>query len=83
MKEVSERMNLKFGEVAGAYVIYSVRNINEGMRVSFYNLTQIYSKFNLYEEGSTDYRKAAQILHDFCLTANEDTGYTVSVWFDK
>lgn len=80
MKTLSERMNMKFGEVECAHVM---KNVN--FRFNAYDtLCFICSELNidLDKISDSDFDSASIILEDFCKAANDQTGYTVSVWFD-
>lgn len=73
-------MNLKFGVVDGAHVI---KNVNLGLN-AYDTLCFICSELNvdLSNISDSDFDSASIILQNFCNAANDDTGYTVSVWFD-
>lgn len=81
MKTLSEKMNMKFGIVDDAHV---VKNVNLGLN-AYDTLCLICSELNidLKEVSDSDFDSASIILADFCKAANEETGYTVSVWFDE
>lgn len=80
MKTLAERMNMKFGEVEHAHVM---KNVNLGLN-AYDTLCFICSELNidLDKISDSDFDSASIILKDFCKAANEQTGYTVSVWFD-
>lgn len=75
MKTLPEKMNMKFGEVEtdGAYIMRNVDVHIDSEAAICYLVNGNYTD---------DYDVAAEILNDFCLAANDDTGYTVSVWLD-
>lgn len=81
MKYLSQSMNIKFGNIEGAHVM---KNVNLGLN-SYDTLCFICSEQNidLSNVTDTDFDSASIVLDDFCKSANEETGYTVSVWFDK
>lgn len=80
MKTLTENLNLKFGEVADAHIM---KRVNLGL-AAYDTLCLICSEQNidmsLYSD--VDCEAAADAIQAFCLAANEDTGHTVSVWFD-
>lgn len=73
-------MNMKFGVVAGAYVIENV-HLAFGEYSTFHFICDDLG-IDLSEVLDSDFESAAMILTDFINSANDDTGYTVSVWFD-
>lgn len=81
MKTLSERINMKPGIVGGAHVI---KNVNLGLN-AYDTLCLICSELNidLSNVSDSDFYSASIILSDFCNAANEDVGFTVSVWFDE
>lgn len=81
MKTLSERMNMKFGVVEGAHVM---KNVHLGLN-AYDTLCLICSELNIALSGvsDSDFDSASIVLDDFCKAANDDTGYTVSVWFDE
>ena len=80
MKTLSERMNMKFGVVADAYVM---TNVHKGF-AAYEALCLVCHEFgvNLSDVSHSDFKSSKFILTDFVNSANDDTGYTVSVWFD-
>lgn len=76
-----EKMNMKFGEVSGAHVM---KNVNLGLS-AYDTLCLICAEQNidLKDVSDSDFDSASIVLNDFCNSADESTGYTVSVWFDK
>ena len=80
MKTLSKRMNMKFGVVDGARVM---KNVNLGL-AAYDTLCLICSDLDvdLSKVEDSDFDSASIILGDFCSAANDETGYTVSVWFD-
>jgi len=80
MKALSERMNMKFGKVNGAHII---NKVNLGLN-AYDTLCFICSELDidLNSVEDDDFGAASMILDDFCNAANDETGYTVSVWFD-
>lgn len=81
MKTLSERMNMKFGSVANAHVI---KNVNLGLN-AYDTLCLICSELNidLSNVSDSDFDSASIILNNFCKASNDDTGHTVSVWFNN
>lgn len=80
MKTLTERLNMKFGEVEGAHKMRRVNlgfNAKETLKFALSELNCDFSEFD-----SVDFEHAAKSLRLFCKQANEDTGYTVSVWID-
>jgi len=77
---LTKKMNMKFGAVEGAHVI---KNVNLGLN-AYESLCLICSELNidLSEVADSDFESAAIVLDEFCKAANDETGYTVSVWFD-
>lgn len=80
MKNLSEKMNMKFGVVRDAHVI---KDVNLGL-AAYDTLCLICSELNVnwLEVADSDFDSALIIFEDFVKSANEETGYTVSVWFD-
>ncbi len=80
MKTLSEKMNLKFGVVENAHVM---KNVNLGL-AAYDTLCLICAEQNidLSNIPDSDFDSASIILEDFCNSANEETGFTVSVWFN-
>ena len=80
MNTLTERMNMKFGEVEGAHVM---KNVNLGL-AAFDTLCLACSELNidLSNVEDSDFESASYVLKDFASAANEETGYTVSIWFD-
>lgn len=77
---LSHAMNLKFGNVDGAYVI---KNVNLGLAA--YAMIYVICtdlNINLTNISKYGFDSAAYVLDDFAKSANDYTGYTVSVWFD-
>lgn len=80
MKTLSERMNMKFGEYDGAHVM---RNVNLGF-VGYDTLCVICHELSedVSDVAESDFDSSSIILENFVNCANDETGYTVSVWFD-
>ena len=80
METLTERMNMKFGEVAGAHVIHKVKSMFSAPA----RLCLICAEegIDIDEISDSDLYSAANILKEFVGRANEESGYTVSVWFD-
>lgn len=80
MKTLSERMSMKFGEVDGAHIM---KKVNLGV-AAYDTLCLICSELDIDLDSveDSDFDSASTILNDFCNAANDDTGYTVSVWFN-
>ena len=81
MKTLAERMNMKFGRVDNAHVM---TNLNLGGTSYYSTLSLICHELDidLTDVLDTDFDSTSLVLEDFCDAANDDTGYTVSVWFD-
>ena len=80
MKTLSERMNMKFGAVSGAHVMTRVSK-----RFAAYDtLCLICAELDtdLSDVSDYDFESASDILEYFVMSANDRTGYVVSVWFD-
>lgn len=80
MKTLTERLNMKFGKVDDAHVIKNVTpTIN-----SYETLCLICAELNinLKNVSDVDFENCSNSLDNFLKNTNEDTGYTVSVWFD-
>lgn len=80
MKKLAERINMKFGIVEGAHVM---RHVNLGLE-AYGTLYLICVRFDINPEDfpESDFDSTALVLENFCRSANDHTGYTVSVWFD-
>lgn len=80
MNTLTEKMNMKFGEVSGAHVM---KNVNMGF-AAYDTLCLICAELNvkLDDISDSDFDSASIALKSFVNSANEETGYTVSVWFD-
>jgi hypothetical protein len=80
MNALSEKMNMKFGVVNDAHVL---ENVNLGFS-AYDALCLICSELSidLSEVSDSDFDSASMILEDFVKAANDETGYTLSVWFD-
>lgn len=80
MSTLTEKMNMKFGEVTGAHIM---KKVNLGLN-SYETLCLICSELgvDLSKVDDSDFDAASIVLSDFCAAANDETGYTVSVWFD-
>ena len=80
MNTLSNKMNLKFGKIEGSYILNDVKQIN-----SYETLCLICSdlNINLSNIDDSDFDSSSMILNDFCSNANDETGYAVSVWFNK
>jgi hypothetical protein len=83
MSTLSEKLNMAFGDLSddGAHVM---RNVNLGL-AAYDTLSYICSEldFDLSKVADSDFDSAAIALKNFCNSANMETGYTVSVWFDS
>ena len=77
---LSSRMNMKFGIVSDAHIM---NKVNMGLN-AYDTLCFICSELNINLDNvdDSDFDSCSIILENFCNSANEDTGYTVSVWFD-
>lgn len=80
MTSFTSSMNMAFGEVAGAHVM---KKVNLGL-VAFDTLCLICHELNVNTSkiDDSDFDSASIALDAFAKSANEETGYTVSVWFD-
>ena len=80
MKNFTESMNMQFGVVEHAHVMY---HLNLGLN-AYDTLCLICAilDINVADINDSDFDSAAIALENFCNSANDDTGYTVSVWFD-
>jgi len=80
MSTLTERMNLTFGEKDGARTF---NNVHLGF-AEYDNLCMICSELdiNLDDVSYGDFDSCAMMLCDFANSANESTGFTISVWFD-
>ena len=78
---LSARMNMKFGVVSDAHII---TNVNMGLN-AYDTLCLICAELNINLDNvdDSDFDSCSIILENFCNSANEDAGYTVSVWFDS
>ena len=81
MEKFTERMNMEFGIVEDAHVM---KRVNMGF-AAYDTLCLICAKLdiNLDNVADSDFDSASIALSDFVNSANEESGYTVSVWFDK
>ena len=81
MGKFTERMNMQFGNVEGAHVM---KRVNMGF-AAYETLCLICSELdiNLDNVANSEFDSAGIALSDFVNSANEGTGYTVSVWFDN
>lgn len=80
MATLTEKLNMKFGKVEGAHVMKRVNlglNAKETLKFALSELGCDFSEFDKF-----DFEHTSKTLHKFCKQANEDTGYTVSVWLD-
>ena len=80
MRTLTERLNMKFGKVEGSHVMSRVNlgfNAKETLKFALSELSCDSVDFD-----SVDFEYAAESLRLFCKQANDDTGYTVSVWID-
>lgn len=77
---LSSRMNMKFGVVSDAHII---TNVNMGLN-AYDTLCLICAELNINLDNvdDSDFDSCSIILENFCNSADEETGYTVSVWFD-
>ena len=80
MKTLAEKMNMKFGVVEGAHVM---KRVNLGIN-AYDTLALICAELDvdLKDVSDDEFEGASIILSDFCSAANDETGSTVSVWFD-
>ena len=80
MNTLTEKMNMKFGKVSGAHIM---KRVNIGLN-AYDTLGLICSELDidLRQVTDSDFESASIVLGDFCKSANDATGYTVSVWFD-
>lgn len=80
MTTLPERMNMTFGEVNNAHII---KNVNMGF-AAYDGLCLICAELcvNLDNVTDSEFDSASIVLDDFINSASEETGYTVSVWFD-
>ena len=80
-KTLAQRINMKFGEVSGAHIM---KRVNMGF-AAYDTLCLICAELNidLTEISDFDFDSTGIVLENFVSSANEATGYTVSVWFDK
>lgn len=80
MKKLTEKMNMAFGEVEGKFLL---KNVNMGF-ASYDTLCLICAELDikLDDVSDSDFDSAGIALQDFVNSANDVTGYTVSVWFD-
>ena len=76
----TESLNMKFGEVENAHVM---TNVNTGV-AAYDTLCLICATLDidLSNVDDNDFSSAAYCLESFVSSANEETGYAVSVWFD-
>ena len=81
MKNLTQNMNMAFGVVEGAHIL---KKVNLGMN-AYDTLALVCSEQNVDLHGVSDsnFESTAICLEKFCRAANDTTGYTVSVWFDK
>ena len=81
MKALIKRMNLAYGEVEGAHVF---KRVNLGFD-EYDNLCLACAELNINLDDvmDSDFDSCGIHLLDFIESATEDTGYTVSIWFDK
>ena len=80
MKTLLERMHLSRFVVADAYVIENA-HLTFGDYSTF---TFICAELciDLSDVSIYDFESASDILTSFVRASNDDTGYTISVWFD-
>lgn len=80
MSNFTQSMNMQFGEVENAHVM---KNVNMGF-AAFDTLCLVCSELNIDTKAidDNDFESASIVLNDFVKSANVETGYTVSVWFD-
>ena len=80
MNTLSERMNMKFGEKSGAHTIKSVK----GGMDAYDTLCLICAELGIstMSVSEFDFTSASIALDDFAGSANDESGYTISVWFD-
>ena len=78
--ELSQSMNMKRGIVENAHVM----NVKKGID-AYETLCLICAELNidLSKVSDSDFDSCSIILNDFCSNLNEETGHTVSVWFDN
>ena len=80
MENFTESLNMKFGKVEGAHVM---TNVQLGFN-AYDTLCLICAEKNieLNDISDNDFDSAGVALKQFCESANDGTGYAVSVWFD-
>ena len=80
MLTLTERMNIKFGTKSNAYVM---RNVNPGLD-AYDTLYFICSELSvdLTHVDPVDFELCVDVIINFCNSANDQTGYVVSIWFD-
>lgn len=80
MTNLTNRLNMKFGKVAHAHVM---NHVNLGL-AAYDTLCLICAdlEINLDDVSDVDFEACSDALEAFCNNSNDDTGYTVSVWFD-
>jgi hypothetical protein len=80
MSGLVERMNMSRKPISGAYVI---NNVQVGCNMyDTFCLICAELNINLVDAGDSDFDACVWTLEDFINSANDDSGYTVSVWFD-
>ena len=80
MITLTERMNVTYGAKSNAYII---RNVNRGLD-AYETLCFICSErsIELTHVDPVDFELCADVIINFFNSANDITGYVVSVWFD-
>ena len=79
MKTLTQRMNLTRHEEEGAHIMYNV-----GLGCAVYDtlcLACAELGIDLSKVTDKDFDECVDNIADFIATADESTGYTVSIWF--
>ena len=81
MITLTERLNIKFGAKRNAHVM---RNVNFGLS-AYDRIGFICSELSvdLTHVDPIDFELCADVISNFCNSANDQTGYVVSIWFDQ
>ena len=79
LPSLSSRLNLQYGVVENAHVLH---NVNAGL-AAYNTLCLICAELSvdLSKVDDEDFDSCSICLENFCYAADEDTGYTVSIWF--
>jgi hypothetical protein len=80
LPSLSSRLNLQYGVVENAHVL---NNVNTGL-AAYDTLCLICAELSvdLSKVDDADFYSCSIGLENFCYATNEDTKYTVSVWFN-